>query len=169
MVNFDYILEQKSIVQLYINLQIIGPLGFWLVFEASTALFGDCNLWSLLQLVLDSHRWVPLPAVGYPSNSVGEDSQEDVTPPSYLMEHPPLAVFVNGKFNFYSPLIQITVVNLLFSTKFSISDQFLPPQRPSLFVVNFDHKWFIGSFVQLSGLEFMFKSHINLYVVAGLT
>ncbi|XP_057416531.1 conserved oligomeric Golgi complex subunit 8 [Lotus japonicus] len=47
------------------------------------------------QLVLDSHRWVPLPAVGF-SNSVGEESQEDVTPPSYLMEHPPLAVFING-------------------------------------------------------------------------
>ncbi|XP_057959490.1 conserved oligomeric Golgi complex subunit 8 [Malania oleifera] len=48
------------------------------------------------QLVLDSHRWVPLPAVGFPANSVGEESQEDVTPPSNLMEHPPLAVFVNG-------------------------------------------------------------------------
>lgn len=48
------------------------------------------------QLVLDSHRWVPLPAVGYPSHTVGEESQEDVTPPSYLMEHPPLAVFING-------------------------------------------------------------------------
>lgn len=48
------------------------------------------------QLVLDSHRWVPLPAVGFPASSVGEESQEDVTPPSYLMEHPPLAVFING-------------------------------------------------------------------------
>ncbi|KAA8546213.1 hypothetical protein F0562_003048 [Nyssa sinensis] len=48
------------------------------------------------QLVLDSHRWVPLPAVGFPANSVGEEIQEDVTPPSTLMEHPPLAVFVNG-------------------------------------------------------------------------
>lgn len=48
------------------------------------------------QLVLDSHRWVPLPAIGFPVNSVGDDSQEDVTPPSCLMEHPPLAVFVNG-------------------------------------------------------------------------
>ncbi|KAJ1393874.1 Conserved oligomeric Golgi complex subunit 8 [Sesbania bispinosa] len=48
------------------------------------------------QLVLDSHRWVPLPAVGFPANTVGEESQEDVTPPSYLMEHPPLAVFING-------------------------------------------------------------------------
>lgn len=50
-------------------------------------------------MVLDSHRWVPLPAVGFSANSVGDDSQEDVTPPSYLMEHPPLAVFINGKFN----------------------------------------------------------------------
>ncbi|XP_070043026.1 conserved oligomeric Golgi complex subunit 8 isoform X2 [Nicotiana tomentosiformis] len=48
------------------------------------------------QLVLDSHRWVPLPAVGFPASSFGEESQEDVTPPSSLMEHPPLAVFVNG-------------------------------------------------------------------------
>ncbi|PSS19348.1 Conserved oligomeric Golgi complex subunit 8 like [Actinidia chinensis var. chinensis] len=48
------------------------------------------------QLVLDSHRWVPLPTVGFPANSIGENSQEDVTPPSSLMEHPPLAVFVNG-------------------------------------------------------------------------
>lgn len=49
------------------------------------------------QVVLDSHRWVPLPAVGFPANTVGEESQEDVTPPSYLMEHPPIAVFINGK------------------------------------------------------------------------
>ncbi|KAJ6924332.1 oligomeric Golgi complex subunit 8 [Populus alba x Populus x berolinensis] len=48
-------------------------------------------------LVLDSHRWVPLPAVGFPSYSIGEEQQEDVTPPSYLMEHPPLAVFINGE------------------------------------------------------------------------
>lgn len=56
----------------------------------------------LLQLVLDSHRWVPLPAVGFPSYSIGEEQQEDVTPPSYLMEHPPLAVFINGKFEMHS-------------------------------------------------------------------
>ncbi|KAJ9702024.1 hypothetical protein PVL29_003986 [Vitis rotundifolia] len=48
------------------------------------------------QIVLDSHRWVPLPAVGFSAGSVGEETREDVTPPSYLMEHPPLAVFVNG-------------------------------------------------------------------------
>ncbi|TYH15447.1 hypothetical protein ES288_A05G042900v1 [Gossypium darwinii] len=39
-----------------------------------------------LQLILDSHRWVPLPAVGFSATSISEDSQEDVTPPSYLME-----------------------------------------------------------------------------------
>ncbi|KAI4337157.1 hypothetical protein L6164_015605 [Bauhinia variegata] len=48
------------------------------------------------QLVLDSHRWVLLPAVGFPTNTVGGETQEDVTPPSYLMEHPPIAVFING-------------------------------------------------------------------------
>ncbi|XP_058099525.1 conserved oligomeric Golgi complex subunit 8 isoform X3 [Magnolia sinica] len=48
------------------------------------------------QLVLDSHRWVPLPAVGFTSNGTTDESQDDVTPPSYLMEHPPIAVFVNG-------------------------------------------------------------------------
>lgn len=62
----------------------------------------------LFQLVLDSHRWVPLPGVGFSANSFGDENHEDVTPPSNLMEHPPLAVFVNGKFllmhMYYSPL-----------------------------------------------------------------
>ncbi|XP_077243832.1 conserved oligomeric Golgi complex component-related / COG complex component-like protein [Tasmannia lanceolata] len=48
------------------------------------------------QLVLDSHRWVPLPAVGFSNNGASEESHDDVTPPYYLMEHPPVAVFVNG-------------------------------------------------------------------------
>ncbi|KAL2471977.1 conserved oligomeric Golgi complex component-related [Abeliophyllum distichum] len=48
------------------------------------------------QLVLDSHRWVPLPAVGFPTNNLREENQDDVTPPPNLMEHPPLAVFING-------------------------------------------------------------------------
>ncbi|KAL9224722.1 hypothetical protein vseg_000731 [Gypsophila vaccaria] len=48
------------------------------------------------QLVLDSHRWVPLPAVGFSGGISMEENQDDVTPPSYLMEHPPLAVFING-------------------------------------------------------------------------
>nr|XP_043626333.1 conserved oligomeric Golgi complex subunit 8 isoform X2 [Erigeron canadensis] len=46
------------------------------------------------QLVLDSHRWIA--PVGLSPNSFGEASQEDVPPPPELMEHPPLAVFVNG-------------------------------------------------------------------------
>ncbi|KAI3804952.1 hypothetical protein L1987_26864 [Smallanthus sonchifolius] len=49
-----------------------------------------------IQLVLDSHRWVPQPAVGFSSNSFGEESQEDVTPPPNLMEYPHIAVFING-------------------------------------------------------------------------
>jgi len=53
--------------------------------------------WICLQLVLDSHRWVPLPAVGFSGSSVGDENHEDVTPPSNLMEHPPLAVFINGE------------------------------------------------------------------------
>ncbi|XP_020578020.1 conserved oligomeric Golgi complex subunit 8 isoform X2 [Phalaenopsis equestris] len=48
------------------------------------------------QVILDSHRWVPLPSVGFSTSSVTEESQNAVTPPSVLMEHPPLAVFVNG-------------------------------------------------------------------------
>ncbi|KAJ6794679.1 conserved oligomeric Golgi complex subunit 8 [Iris pallida] len=48
------------------------------------------------QVVLDSHRWVPLPSVGFTTNGAIDESQDDITPPSVLMEHPPLAVFVNG-------------------------------------------------------------------------
>ncbi|PKA57298.1 hypothetical protein AXF42_Ash002602 [Apostasia shenzhenica] len=48
------------------------------------------------QVVLDSHRWVPLPSVGFTSNGSADESKDDVAPPSGLMEHPPLAVFVNG-------------------------------------------------------------------------
>lgn len=55
-------------------------------------------MFTSVQLVLDSHRWVPLPAVGFSANSFGDENQEDVTPPPNLMDHPPLAVFVNGKF-----------------------------------------------------------------------
>lgn len=47
-------------------------------------------------MVLDTHRWVPLPTVGFTSNGQREESQDDVSPPSLLMEYPPLAVFVNG-------------------------------------------------------------------------
>uniref|UniRef100_A0A7N0V5R0 Conserved oligomeric Golgi complex subunit 8 n=1 Tax=Kalanchoe fedtschenkoi TaxID=63787 RepID=A0A7N0V5R0_KALFE len=48
------------------------------------------------QVVLDSHRWVPLPSVGFPSSKIGDDTKEDVSPPPSLMEHPPIAVFING-------------------------------------------------------------------------
>jgi hypothetical protein len=48
------------------------------------------------QVVLDSHRWVPMPSIGFVTNGVVDDNSDDVTPPSVLMEHPPLAVFVNG-------------------------------------------------------------------------
>ncbi|CAN6356368.1 unnamed protein product [Urochloa humidicola] len=48
------------------------------------------------QVVLDSHRWVPMPSVGFVANGVVDETSDDVTPPSVLMEHPPLAVFVNG-------------------------------------------------------------------------
>ncbi|EYU46473.1 hypothetical protein MIMGU_mgv1a003974mg [Erythranthe guttata] len=68
------------------------------------------------QLVLDSHRWVPLPSVGFPANSFGEESQDDVTPPSNLMEHPPLAVFINGvsaAMNELRPCAPISLKNLI--------------------------------------------------------
>lgn len=48
------------------------------------------------QVVLDSHRWVPLPSVGFSTSVAIEESLDDVTPPSFLMEHPPIAVFING-------------------------------------------------------------------------
>ncbi|WVZ24385.1 hypothetical protein V8G54_002929 [Vigna mungo] len=54
------------------------------------------NILDQCMLVLDSHRWVPLPAVGFSGSSIGDENHEDVTPPSNLMEHPPLAVFING-------------------------------------------------------------------------
>ena len=50
-------------------------------------------------MVLDSHRWVPMPSVGFVTNGVVDETSDDVTPPSVLMEHPPLAVFVNGNFS----------------------------------------------------------------------
>lgn len=46
---------------------------------------------------------MPLPAVGFPANSVNDENLDDVNPPSYLMEHPPLAVFVNGESCIISP------------------------------------------------------------------
>ncbi|CAN7005384.1 unnamed protein product [Brassica rapa subsp. trilocularis] len=68
------------------------------------------------QLVLDSHRWVPLPSVGFPSSGINDDSKDDVTPPSYLMEHPPLAVFINGvsaALNELRPCAPLTLKNVI--------------------------------------------------------
>ncbi|CAI9771524.1 unnamed protein product [Fraxinus pennsylvanica] len=68
------------------------------------------------QLVLDSHRWVPLPAIGFPANSLGEENLDDVTPPSSLMEHPPLAVFINGvsaAMNELRPCAPLSLKNVL--------------------------------------------------------
>lgn len=51
------------------------------------------------QAALDVHRWVPLPSLGSGSSrfgGFGEGSADDVAPPYSLMEHPPLAAFVNG-------------------------------------------------------------------------
>ncbi|GKE32466.1 hypothetical protein Tco_1451788, partial [Tanacetum coccineum] len=53
------------------------------------------ELGDLVKVVLDSHRWVPLSAVVLSTSSFCEENQEDVTLPPNLMEHLPLAVFVN--------------------------------------------------------------------------
>ena len=47
------------------------------------------------QLALDSHRWISLPSVGIGSRGAGGGT-DNVSPPYVLMEHPPLATFVNG-------------------------------------------------------------------------
>ncbi|CAA0821288.1 conserved oligomeric Golgi complex component-related / COG complex component-related [Striga hermonthica] len=68
------------------------------------------------QLVLNSHRWVPLPAVGFPTSSLNEQSHDDITPPSNLMEHPPLAVFINGvsaAMNELRPCAPLSLKNVL--------------------------------------------------------
>ncbi|CAI5521432.1 unnamed protein product [Closterium sp. Naga37s-1] len=47
--------------------------------------------------VLETHRWVPLPSMGSAARmGLGGESLNDVAPPYSLMEHPPLAAFVNG-------------------------------------------------------------------------
>uniref|UniRef100_K7MGU5 Conserved oligomeric Golgi complex subunit 8 n=1 Tax=Glycine max TaxID=3847 RepID=K7MGU5_SOYBN len=48
------------------------------------------------QLVLDSHRWVPLPGVGFSAHTVGDENHEDVTPPSNLMEYKMETFLVDG-------------------------------------------------------------------------
>eukprot|EP00249_Psilotum_nudum_P015381 c25296_g1_i1 orf=382-2169(-) len=51
---------------------------------------------SNFQHVLESHLWVPLPPVGVASRRVGDEHLDDTSPPYSLMEHVPLAAFVNG-------------------------------------------------------------------------
>lgn len=46
-----------------------------------------------------------MPSVGFTTNGALEESQDDVTPPSILMEHPPIAVFVNGKYHIIFSII----------------------------------------------------------------
>ena len=41
---------------------------------------------------------MPMPSIGFVTNGAVDDTSDDVTPPSVLMENPPLAVFVNGMF-----------------------------------------------------------------------
>jgi conserved oligomeric Golgi complex subunit 8 len=65
---------------------------------------------------LDSHRWVSMPSVGFVANGVADETSDDVTPPSVLMEHPPLAVFVNGNFellNFRSNVESASTCSLI--------------------------------------------------------
>jgi hypothetical protein len=45
-----------------------------------------------------------MPSIGFVTNGVVDDTSDDVTPPSVLMEHPPLAVFVNGRFYLFQEL-----------------------------------------------------------------
>lgn len=37
-----------------------------------------------------------MPSIGFTANGVMDESQDDATPPSVLMKHPAIAVFVNG-------------------------------------------------------------------------
>ncbi|RZC84836.1 hypothetical protein C5167_047621 [Papaver somniferum] len=61
------------------------------------------------QVVLDSHRWVAALPTGFSTNGPSAESQEDVTPPSYLMEHPPLAIFVNAAMNELRPCAPVSL------------------------------------------------------------
>ena len=50
--------------------------------------------------MLDVHRWVVMPTIpstAAPRSTRGGTATEDVSPPYSLMEHHPLAAFVNGR------------------------------------------------------------------------
>ncbi|KAA8515399.1 hypothetical protein F0562_018990 [Nyssa sinensis] len=53
--------------------------------------------------IIENEAWIQIvrsyyqQLVGFPVNSMGEEIQKDMTPPSTLMEHSPLAVFVNER------------------------------------------------------------------------
>ncbi|KAL3687047.1 hypothetical protein R1sor_013356 [Riccia sorocarpa] len=62
------------------------------------------------QHVLDTHRWVPLPPVG--AGVRGDSGSDDVSPPYSLMDHPPLASFVNGVLAALNELRHCAPINL---------------------------------------------------------
>ncbi|KAL2629029.1 hypothetical protein R1flu_013715 [Riccia fluitans] len=62
------------------------------------------------QHVLDTHRWVPLPPVG--AGVRGDSSSDDISPPYSLMDHPPLASFVNGVLAALNELRHCAPINL---------------------------------------------------------
>ncbi|KAG6556242.1 hypothetical protein Mapa_002183 [Marchantia paleacea] len=62
------------------------------------------------QHVLDTHRWVPLPPVG--AGVRGDASSDDISPPYSLMDHPPLASFVNGVLAALNELRHCAPINL---------------------------------------------------------
>lgn len=65
------------------------------------------------QHVLDSHRWVPLPPVTLGRGTSGLDhASDDVAPPYSIMEHPPLAAFVNGVLAALNELKHCAPINL---------------------------------------------------------
>lgn len=64
--------------------------------EAVVKLFikNVCSAVENFQLVLDTYHWIRQPTYSNPSGD--RDNHDDVKPPDSLMDHPPLAVFING-------------------------------------------------------------------------
>lgn len=57
-----------------------------------------------------------MPSVGFTTNGAMDESKDDVTPPSVLMEHPPIALFVNGvsaAMNELRPCAPVSLKNVL--------------------------------------------------------